>query len=127
MTIARSHQANLEATNYYHCISRCVQRAFPWGENAPTSKNFDYRRQWPVDRFREPAGIFAVDICAFAVLANQCHPVLRVDREQAAGWTDAEVIARWRRPFSITVAQASPVGAGDTARHELVGISVQQQ
>ena len=32
MTMARSHLVNVEVTRWYHCITRCVRRAFLLGE-----------------------------------------------------------------------------------------------
>jgi hypothetical protein len=61
MTQARQAQISLEATSYYHCISRCVRRAFLCGEDSLTGENYDHRKQWVVDRLQELTGVFAID------------------------------------------------------------------
>lgn len=100
MTQARRKQVCLHTTPYYHCIARCVRRAFLCGDDRYSGRNFDHRRQWIVDKLRELSAIFAVDIAAYAVMSNHYHAVLHVDSERAAGWSEAEVIARWRCLFT---------------------------
>jgi hypothetical protein len=105
MTLARSQQISLEETPFYHCIARCVRRAFSCGEDQLTGKSFAHRKQWIVDKFKELAGIFAIDVCAYAVMSNHYHVVVRVDPTRAADsdWLDEEVIRRWRQLFSAGV------------------------
>lgn len=90
---------SLDDTPYYHCISRCVRRAYLCGDDPVTGENFDHRKQWLVTRIKQLAAQFAVDICAYAVMSNHYHLVLHVDAAAAQGWSDAEVIARWRALF----------------------------
>jgi REP element-mobilizing transposase RayT len=95
----RKALVSLEATPYYHCVSRCVRRAFLCGDDAQSGKSFEHRRQWIEDRMKTLAQVFAVDLCAFAVMSNHYHVVLHVDRHEAEGWSDTEVIRRWQDLF----------------------------
>ncbi len=61
---------SFDSTPYYHCISRCVRRAFLCGEDSLTGKNYEHQKQWVVDRLTELSSLFAIDITAFSVLAN---------------------------------------------------------
>ena len=50
MTQSRQSQVSLSDTPYYHCISRCVRRAYLCGENKYTEKTFEQSRQWVIER-----------------------------------------------------------------------------
>ncbi|MEJ2406979.1 MAG: transposase [Candidatus Thiodiazotropha sp.] len=99
MTRARETLVSLEATPYYHCISRCVRRAWLCGEDPYTGQNFEHRRQWVLDRLRELVDIFAIDVCAHAILSNHFHVVLHVDADKAKGWTERQVIEQWKQLY----------------------------
>ena len=100
MTRARNQQVSLSATPYYHCISRCVRRAYLCGEDPVSQQNFDHRKLWLVEKVKELAAAFAIDVCAYAIMSNHYHLVLYVNETAAAGWTDDEVVKRWTRVFT---------------------------
>jgi REP element-mobilizing transposase RayT len=87
---------DFNSTLYYHCISRCVRRAFLCGEDEFTGQNFEHRRQWLVDRILFLPTIFAIDICSYAILHNHYHVVLKVQTHKASQWSESEVVNRWR-------------------------------
>ena len=70
MTQARRALVSAETTPYYHCICRCVRRAFLCGEDRLTGKNYDHRKQWVVDKLKALSEVFAIDVCAYAVMSN---------------------------------------------------------
>ena len=110
MTRARKDLIHLDTTPYYHCISRCVRRAFLCGRDRFTRKSFDHRKEWLVSRFAELADIFAIEICAYAVMSNHYHLVLRVDAERAAGWSTQDVVSRWSRLYNNAIAKKAASG-----------------
>lgn len=105
MPTARKDQVNLNLCRYYHCVSRCVRRAFLCGQDSLTGRQFDHRKQWLVSLMHELAHVFAVRICAYAVMSNHYHLVLYVDTEQAQSWSHQEVTYRWSQLFPMSKAQ----------------------
>lgn len=88
-----------EITPYYHITTRCVRRAFLCGEDQLTGRCFEHRRQWVEDRIRLLSSIFAVDVCAYAVMNNHYHLVVKLNPDEARQWSDLEVLKRWRTIF----------------------------
>src|SRR5690606_34859733 len=95
MGYARKSLVSLQDTPYYHCIARCVRRAWLWGEDEYAGQNYSHRKQWVIDRLASLCSIFAIEVCAYAIMSNHYHLVLYVDRERARRWTKQEVIDRW--------------------------------
>ncbi|GHF91132.1 hypothetical protein GCM10017161_18640 [Thalassotalea marina] len=103
MTIARNRQVCLAATPYYHCISRCVRRAFLCGKDAYTGKSYEHRRQWVEKKLFQLAEVFAIEVCAYTVMSNHVHLVLFVNEEQAKNWSMDDVLTRWHQLFKGTL------------------------
>lgn len=70
MTLARSEQINLDATLYYHVMNRCVRRSWLCGYDAQTQTDYSHRKEWIVDRLKFLANIFAIKICAYAIMVR---------------------------------------------------------
>lgn len=93
---------SLSDTRFYHCMSRCVRRAFLCGEDKYSGINYEHRRDWLEDKLHQTADAFAIKLCAYAVMNNHYHVVLNVRSDIAASWTNYEVVERWHRLFSGT-------------------------
>ncbi|NCD34542.1 MAG: transposase [Spartobacteria bacterium] len=95
MTIARREIIDYGESGTYHCISRCVRRAFLCGIDKWSGRSYEYRRNWVRDRVKAMSETFAMDVLAFSVMSNHFHLVLRNDVDREKGWTDGEVVRRW--------------------------------
>ncbi|MEO8011444.1 MAG: hypothetical protein ABI650_07365, partial [Dokdonella sp.] len=101
MTSPRSQLVDPYTPGFYHCMSRCVRRAWLCGEDRLTGQSFEHRRGWIEERLLALADIFAVGLYAYAVMSNHVHVVLRADPEAAQTWSDDVVAARWVRLFPV--------------------------
>ena len=66
MTYARSILVPPGSPGTYHCVSRCVRRAWLCGEDRESGRSYEHRRQWVEDRIGELTEIFAVAIWGYA-------------------------------------------------------------
>jgi hypothetical protein len=108
VTMPRAHLVDPSVTRWYHCITRCVRRAFLLSEG-PVN-----RQEWIELRLEELASIFAVAVGGFSIMDNHLHVLVRLDPDVATGWTDDEVVRRWgllfpprdksRQPLPVTKA-----------------------
>ena len=111
MTRARNQLISLEATPYYHCMSRCVRRAFLCGEDPVTGRNFDHRKPWLVERIQLLSSIFAIDVCAYAIMSNHYHLVLFINQATINSLNDDDIITRWGILFPGSVAKLKALQA----------------
>ncbi len=95
MTRPRSHIAPHHSPGAFHCVQRCVRRAFLCGIDSYSGLSFEHRRGWIEQRIRLVADCFAVAIDAYAVMSNHLHLVLRIDPDEALHWSDDDVAKRW--------------------------------
>lgn len=98
----RKSLISLEATPYYHCVARCVRRAYLCGRDQHTGIDYEHRRGWIETRILELSEIFALDVCAYAVMSNHYHVVLHINANKAKTWDTREVIIRWHKLFKGT-------------------------
>lgn len=113
MTRSRKQLISVADTPYYHCVSRCVRQAFLCGKDARTGKDYSHRRTWLVKRMAYMAKTFAIDVCAYAVMSNHYHLVLRVNPAIASRLTDRQVVKRWGRLYRIPPEMRSFIDGSD--------------
>jgi hypothetical protein len=103
MGYARKSLICLDDTPYYHVIARCVRRAWLWGFDEYAGKDYSHRKAWVLERLKSLSFVFAIDLCAYAVMSNHYHLVLHVDRARARHLSHEEIVERWTRIFGMPV------------------------
>ena len=93
MGYPRARLVDSTRSGYYHCISRCVRRAFLCGDQ------YDHRRQWLEDRLAELLEVFAIDACGYAIMSNHLHLILKTNPGATRQWSPLEIVRRWVRLF----------------------------
>ena len=107
---ARCDIVDEDRVGVYHCIARCVRRAFLCGTDSYTGRDYGHRKAWVLDRLRQLAGLFGVEVCDYAIMSNHLHtthwpgdPRVRssitrsacscrtVDARVAVDWTGREI------------------------------------
>jgi REP element-mobilizing transposase RayT len=99
MARPRNHIAPPHSPGTYHCVQRCVRRAFLCGIDRASGRSFEHRKPWVEAQIQLIAECFAVAIQAHAVMSNHLHLVLMIDPAAAAAWPSEQVAARWVRLF----------------------------
>ena len=103
MTRPRKELISLEDTPYYHISSRCVRRALLCGTDTYTQQSYEHRRVWVEERIHLLSSLFSIEICAYAVMSNHYHMVVKCDPAQATCWNPKEVVNRWLTLFKGTL------------------------
>ena len=99
MTLPRKALISVEDTPYYHCVSRCVRRAFLCGHDSFSGQSYEHRRDWLETELLKLPQIFCIEVAAYAVMHNHYHVVLHIDDAKAKALSAREVIERWHGLF----------------------------
>lgn len=99
MARPRKHIVCLDSTPYYHVTARCVRRAFLCGVDQYSGKSYQHRRAWVEDRVRVLASLFFLDICAYAIMSNHYHLVVKLRPQAETAVSDHDVLQRWLSLF----------------------------
>ena len=83
----------------YHCMARCVRRAFLCGKDRLSGKDYSHRKEWVRSGLERLAGSFAIDISGFAIMDNHLHVIVRQRPDVAKRWSAEDVTRRWRMIF----------------------------
>ena len=105
MAIARSRIVDSSVARWYHCISRCVRRAFLLGDGEHD------RKGWIESRLQELSQIFAIAVGGFSVMDNHLHVLLRLDPNVAIGL----VRRRGRATMGTALSRSRQIRAGAAA------------
>lgn len=103
MTLPRKTLVSLADTPYYHCVSRCVRRAYLCGYDQFTAKSYEHRKNWLEIKLLKTADIFALKLCSYAVMSNHYHVVIHIRPDLAKAWTELDVVKRWHQCFNGTL------------------------
>lgn len=103
MPVPRSVLVDTSVTPWYHCISRCVRRAFLCGEGR------GHRKQWIENRLKEIVDLFAIECAGYSLMDNHLHLLVRIDSPKAAAWSPAEVALRWCTLFPLRDTSGKPL------------------
>ena len=95
MTKPRKELVSISDTPYYHIVSRCVRRTFLCGYDRETDTDYEYRKQWIVDRIQLLSSLFCIDLCSYAIMSNHYHLVLHIEPNRSDSWSNREVAKRW--------------------------------
>ena len=120
----RKLQISLDATPFYHCVSRCVRRAFLCGKDTVSGRSYEHRRHQIEHDLLRLASIFYIDVAAFAVLSNHYHLVLHVDRDCCNNADAKDIIRRWHLLYKPKDVSQKYINGEHLEPHELNRIDI---
>jgi len=125
VTRSRRQQISLDATPFYHVVSRCVRRAFLCGQDNLTGRSYEHRRQQIQDDLLRLSSIFFIDVLAFSIMSNHFHVLLHVDRDRGVSASGTTIVERWHKLFSGTEISQKFIKGESLEVHEKEALDLQ--
>ena len=122
MATRRSDLVNLSETPFYHCVTRCVRQCYLCGYDKNTGQSFEHRRGWVEKRTLFLSSVYAIDLCAYAVMSNHVHVVLIVDEKSTNSLSMREVLIRWHKLHKGTLLTKSYLAGEALSEAELLSV-----
>lgn len=85
----------------YHCISRCVRRAFLCGKDPYSGKCFSHRRAYIQRNLKDLSLHFCLKVIGSSIQTNHLHVVVKLDPFASVPLKPEQVVRRWRRIFPL--------------------------
>ena len=120
----RKSQIAVESTPTYHCVSRCVRRAFLCGHDRYTGKSYDHRRAFLEKELLRLGEVFYLDVLAYSVMSNHYHVVLFIDQEAMKLADAAEIVGKWHQLHKGNPVSARFLDGESLERHEIDQLNV---
>ena len=95
----RREDTIVEEESCYHCISRCVRRAYLYGNDSYSGKNYDHRKDWIRDRLKFLVNVFSIEVLACALMDNHLHALIRTKPDVLKRLSRKEVARLWLRLY----------------------------
>ena len=95
MTTARKDVILADTAAVYHCITRCVRRAYLCGFDRFSGHDLGHRKRWIRSRLMLLSEVFSIKIYSYAIMSNHVHLVLATDPDAVKACSDEELVLRW--------------------------------
>ncbi len=99
MGLPRSKYVQEGQEGVYHCFSRCVRRAFLYGFDPLTRRDFSHRKAWLVDRLRYLVGHLRYRSLRLRGHGKSLSHHSAHSPRHRRPWSDREVATRWLTLF----------------------------
>ncbi len=121
MVLRRKDVFNRQQVGIYHVTTRCVRQAFLLGDDFQTGKSNHQRKRWIEEWFQSLTDVMLIEICAYAVMDNHTHSILRNRPDLLENMDDVEIAKRLVRLYpGFQCLQALPEEADPERVRELL-------
>ena len=120
----RKSQIAIESTPMYHCVSRCVRRAFLCGEDRYSGKSYDHRRAFLEQELLRLGEVFYLDVVAYSVMSNHYHVVHFIDQEAMKAADTNDIVSRWHQIHKGNAVSVKYLDGESLERHEIDQLNV---